>query len=310
MKPAGVLQLVAPGLLLLLCSCVTKEPAVQVKFPVEVPMNPGAGRGDNLVVNLRLANGEELPVIVDTGGPAGEGGLVLDKCLEPQLGKRLGTRKFIAPGIKDTAGIYHAPTVYLANVPLPIGTRVITTDTSRFCSGYPVRGILGMDCLQHYCVQLDFAARKLRLLDPDHPGGDELGQAFPLSFFGGYPVVRDNLVGVRGATSVIDTGCNFDGVLTPKLFRHWTESLGALPVRTGEAPFPNGVLGGNTYTNLYMHGDGQDNLLGQLFLARHLVTLNFPRRVMFLRKLRSRSLAEGNGLFDSFYPVDLRKEKP
>ena len=50
-------------------------------------MNKDAGRGGHLVVTLRLQSGEELPFLVDTGSPM----TVLDKSLEPQLGKCLGT---------------------------------------------------------------------------------------------------------------------------------------------------------------------------------------------------------------------------
>jgi len=53
--------------------------------------------------------------------------------------------------------------------------------------------------------------------------------------------------------------------------------------------FSRGSLGGETYDDLVLHECpmgmwlGQQNLLGLRFLARHLVTLNFPGRTMWLR---------------------------
>src|SRR6267142_6176006 len=77
--------------LLLLCCCATKPdrsafiPASEL--PADVTMNKDAGRGNWLFVTLRLDKDEELRFFVDTGMTL----TVLDKSLEPELGKRLGT---------------------------------------------------------------------------------------------------------------------------------------------------------------------------------------------------------------------------
>jgi hypothetical protein len=292
-----------------LASRATQD-TIHPQLSAETSINPGAGRGDQLVAIFRLADGEQLPVIVDTGASCG---VILDKSLEPKLGKRLGTRKVVWPSGKTIGDIYQAPALYLGDTRLLTGSRVATIDMGRFRVGTPVMGLVGLGCLRHYCVQLDFTARKMRLLDPDHPGGGELGKAFPLSTFfislRRLFAVHENLVGAKDAVSVIDTGCNFDGVLTPKLFQSWTNQWPVSPATTGRrTSFPNGVLGGNSYTNLYLTGDGRFNSLGQLFQARHLVTMNFPKRTMYLQQLSTGSLAEGGDFFDDFYPRDLRKK--
>jgi hypothetical protein len=164
----------------------------------------------------------------------------------------------------------------------------------------PLVGILGMDCLRHYCIQLDFADNKMRFLDPDALKVEDLGQTFPLTQFRGCFMTHDNLVGATGAKMLVDTGCNFDGVLTPKLFQRWTNQI-STALFPDEARFPNAVFGGVAYTNLYLNGDGGENLLGLAFLARNLVTLNFPKRTMYLQRRSTGSLAEGNGFFDDFY---------
>lgn len=47
--------------------------------------------------------------------------------------------------------------------------------------GDSIIGILGMDCLRHYCLQLDFAAGKMRFLDPKQLDVSQLGKPFPLN---------------------------------------------------------------------------------------------------------------------------------
>src|SRR6266516_5504781 len=77
--------------LLLFCSCATTpEPSAIIpasELPPDVTMNKAAGRGNWLFVTLRLESGEALLFFVDTGMSV----TLLDKSLEPKLGKRLGT---------------------------------------------------------------------------------------------------------------------------------------------------------------------------------------------------------------------------
>src|SRR5450759_5959578 len=72
--------------LALLCSCATTpEPSAIIpasELPADVTLNKDAGRGNKLIVTLRLESGEALPFFVDTGA----GGTVFDASLEPRLG--------------------------------------------------------------------------------------------------------------------------------------------------------------------------------------------------------------------------------
>src|SRR5437867_2361095 len=235
----------------LLCSCATApiwfaDDSIRPPLPAETSLNKGAGRGDNLFVTLGLETAEELLFLVDTGSPC----TVLDKSLEPKLGRRLGTTKVKWPGGKGRGSVYRAPKLYLDRTELLTAPRVVTLDLTPLplLPGRPVRGILGMDCLRHYCIHLDFESGKMRFLDPDHPGDENPGKAFPLRILLGSVFTRENLAGVRGEKSQIDTGCNFDGTLKPKL---WQRKL--LEQTTFEtnaaASFPNGVWGGETYTD-------------------------------------------------------------
>jgi hypothetical protein len=278
--------------LLFLCSCATERVSHR-RLPADVTMNKEAGRGGLLFVTLRLEDGEELPFVMDTGAS----GTCFDKSLEPKLGERLGTGPSWRFGLKGDAGIYAAPRLYLGSSLLPMtGTNVATLDLKQLSSdiGSPVLGILGMDVLEHYCLQLDFAANKIRFLDAEHTNKKRRGKPFSLINVGDECFsVRENLAGANGPGSLIDTGCDYDGWLTSTLFQQWTNH--ATLAADGQSRSPNGLLGAETYPNLDLQGldpkllDGDDshmkfNGIGLRFLARHLVTFDFPNRIMYLKR--------------------------
>lgn len=131
---------------------------------VEVPLNRGAGRGDPVLVTVRMEGGEDLTLIADTGVPV----TLLDRSLEPKLGRRFMslTTHYVYGG--GSGGVYRAPRLYLRDFPLPLGGRVGTDDFQRLFPR-PVMGILGMDCLRNLYLQLDCAERKLCVLATQEP---------------------------------------------------------------------------------------------------------------------------------------------
>jgi hypothetical protein len=288
--------------LLFLCSCAT-ENSIRFRLPADVTMNPEAGQGGLLIVTLRLASGEKLPFMVDTGAS----GTGFDKSLEPKLGKRLGIGTAWHFGDKQEGGTYAAPRLYLEGTPLLMpGTNVFTYDFRPVSStaGRPILGVLGMDVLGHFCIQMDFQAGKMRFLDDEHAGKKNWGRPFPLTDIGdGRFSIRENLAGAKNSSSVIDSGCNYDGWLSEPLFQRWTNHT-KLPA-DGEVRFPIGVLGGETYSDVNLRGFGAEALsagdshmvfngIGLRFLARHLVTFDFPKRTMYLKRTDNGSLVDEN----------------
>jgi hypothetical protein len=308
---AGGLCLLAS--VLLLCSCATRPQPSGVtpgpELPPDVGMNKDAGRGGHLIITLRLESGAALPCVVDTGSPM----TILDRSLEPGLGPCLGTETLSNFGTQYEARVYAAPRLYLGNTPLVTDSTVLTCDLPKLMSAEadrPIRGILGMDCLQHYCILLDFRAGKMRFLDPARVKPAQLGRAFPLTFSNAgnghaqwiRPFIRHaGLVGGEDVDLLIDTGANWDSALAPGLFRR---EVRAQKLRENEDaaqdPEPNSislpqcVWNGATYTSIWL-GNGADsadrasgeNLLGLRFLARHFVTFDFPRRTMYLKRTSS-----------------------
>ena len=51
-----------------------------------------------------------------------------------------------------------------------------------------------------------------------------------------------------------------------------------------EAGFPHATFGGEIYDKLIVDA-ANHNFLGLHFLARHVVTLNFPKHTMYLRRI-------------------------
>ena len=306
----AILSILVSVGLVLTSSCSTSrpdaEPVSDAGLPSEVSINSGAGRGDALFVTLRLESGEELPFFVDTGSTC----TCLDRSLEPKLGKCLGTTLMLGYGGTVPMRSWWAPRLFLGHTPIKTGRHVYTLDCPQNASQAGIRtmGILGMDCLRHYCIQLDFAARKMRFLDPEHPGTD-LGRSFPLTssvWSGGASFVRHgSLVVESGSKTLVDTGCNIDGLLVPQLFEGEARQRGAVPVLRVEGGVVKGpepgllscresVWAGETYTDLVIGECGGSwmhrklmggNAIGLRFLARHQVTFNFPKGVMYLKRI-------------------------
>jgi hypothetical protein len=168
----------------------------------------------------------------------------------------------------------------------------MTDDLSQMFPGQSsINGILGMDCLRHYCIQLDFAARKIRFLDPDHLQTDGLGKAFPIANFSGEVSICTNFFGLEKVRFCVDTGCTLDGALKPKLFQqelqkqtavatNVTTTAGGAPVQI--AYFEKVMFDGNVHRHVIISDCPYENMIGLQFLTRYLVTLNFPKQTMYL----------------------------
>lgn len=222
------------------------------------------------MLSLRLERGEVLPFMVDTGSPV----TLLDKSLEGKLGKRFGTMPvWNVSGSKQTSGIFPAIKLFLGNTQLKTGTHIHSYDFQQ----HPM-GILGMDCLRHYCVQMDFEAGRMRFLNSGQMDAAGLGKAFPLTFKNGYPFIeRGGLVG-ESTNLLIDVGCSIDGLMSKG-----TNKFEAVYL-------PESDWDGETYANLFVVAPGNVNALGLRFLARHLVTLDFPNQTLYLKRTSASAL--------------------
>jgi hypothetical protein len=261
-----ILKLRALGIissLLLLCSCAAKPHASAIvaatELPAEVSINKDAGRGNFLYVPLRMEDGEEFQFMLDTGSAA----TTFDKSMEQKLGKRSGKGTSLGWEGSGKVESYAAPKLYLGN------TQLLTSDKV-WVGGSK---ILGMDCLKHYCIQLDFAAGKIRFLNSDHLDTTNWGKAFPLTYWRNIPYIHHaGLLGKSGTNLLIDMGCRTDCLEEKSAIKGIAQIL------------PDCVWGGETYSNLNVAAVENANVLGLNFLARHLVTFDFPKQMMYLKQ--------------------------
>jgi hypothetical protein len=165
--------------LLLLCSRATAA-AIAPILPPPIPINKEAGRGGHLIINLRFQSGQILPCIVDTGSSA----TILDRSCESELGERVSPVIVWTHFGRQEGGIYPAPKLYVGEVALKTYHQVLTYDFKKIpaFARAGVMGILGMDCLQHYCLQLDFQSGWVHFLPLDGSPRVGLGDEFPLTF--------------------------------------------------------------------------------------------------------------------------------
>jgi hypothetical protein len=247
---------------------------------------------------LRIEDGKDLPFLLDTGSAV----TTLNKSLEPKLGKRIEVVNVQYGWLgKRTSNIYLAPKLYLGNTKLMTGKQIWTDDLGQVPGAdTPLMGILGMDCLQHYCLQLNFSSAALSFLDPALLEETNLGQPIPLTVSRGQFFVNENLLGEKRRRTLIDSAEYDDGALSATAFtlgqRNQKVMLRSFG-RDREGIFPQGVLAGETYTNLILKdcslsSNPHMNIIGLRFLARHLVTLNFPKRTMYLRRCQPENLGD------------------
>ncbi|MGA3266648.1 MAG: hypothetical protein ABSE16_07490 [Verrucomicrobiota bacterium] len=293
--------IVAAVCTLVLCSCKTETP-VHPPLATEASFNEDAGLGRHLFVTLSLESGDKLLFVVDTGSPC----TILDKSLEPKLGKCLRTRVihfgFCA---KNGARVYNAPKLYCGHAELVTDDHILTCDLGTIFPDHSVMGILGMDCLKHYCIQLDSAARRMVFLGRNEPTNRNLGRPYPLHMFFGGVWVQGSFFDVNSSGFRLDTGYPTDGALKPRLFLQVLAKNKAVPTTPSQSPkgpapygvqFPKLVFGGQAYHYLMLDDNKMlhNNIIGLRFLMRNFVTLDFPNRMMYLQPRTEHSIDDSN----------------
>lgn len=239
-----------------------------------------------------------LLFIIDTGSPI----TLIDKSFNRLLGKRKGRLNYQAWDLKAKGATYEAPKFFAGETQLLTGSNILTCNLKQFSPDfvYPLVGVLGMDSLQHYCLQVDFSARQIRFLDSLTDQSKMPGKQFPIVFstisqtLPGYFrtfIEHSGLIGGTEANLLIDTGFDLDGAIDPDLLKSPLLFLsGRSPQKmdNGRWYIPETIWDGAAYTNLVVRetlenaaGKG-GSVLGLRFLSRFLVTFDFPNRLLYL----------------------------
>lgn len=287
---------------LLLCSCATQQ-AARRQLPADITISKDAGRGGFVIVPIRLDGRNELPFVVDTGSPI----TIFDKSFEPKLGARLGAGTATNFDLNRDMDIYASPPLYLGGALLKMSGEHVgacNLEDLSASTGRSVMGILGMDCLEHYCIQFDFKAGVLRFLDGDHLDTNGLGKAYHIEFSAEGQddgsvrpfIASGTIVGEQGSHLCIDSGCNIDGGLQQDFFQKAVREQKGDLTKEVHARFASCVWDGRNYTNIFVRTWSNNaeapNLMGLSFLARHLVTYDFPHQTLYLKQTRTGPLPD------------------
>jgi len=253
--------------------------------------------GDELTLPV-IFKGKTYRFVVDTGADH----TIFDKSFRPHLGD---VKDAV---IVDTANgcaeieVFEAPEAFLGTLSLKCVETVGCADLERFrqVSGLDEYGIIGMDFLRRYVVQLDSDGGTVALLKSTPPSA---GSPVLITYDGDAPFVEAKLPELGSRVFLLDTGylsygsgsLPFDdfrllmsrrslkslrGTLFMDLFMKGQHERGTLTqfeigrFRHENLDFSEGRTGTS----------GSAGILGLTFLERYNVTFDFPGHLMYLRK--------------------------
>ncbi len=258
--------------------------------------------GGPLLVPVTI-QGKTHSFILDTGASC----TAYDKALAPLLGAPTGRgRVLLATGV-EMADQYAAPDAAVGKLPLPKGQMVYVTDLSkaRAVGGLDVRGVLGMDFLRHYVVELDHGRGLVTFRQLARP---QSGASVPLFMHQGVPWASVCLPGGQREPFMIDTGelGYSSGSLRTGLVKA-LEAEGKLAPEGGESKFAGAgkrstvrhharlealTFGPVEQRRLLFSWPAQCNTLGLNFWARQVTTFDFPNGMVYLGPPVEHALAD------------------
>jgi len=251
--------------------------------------------GDPILLPVRF-KGKEYSFIPDTG-------LTLtgfDTSFRQSLGKAKGTKIVLTPGGPTRVELFDAPVAFLGPFNMQECGHVICADSGMLTfvssiEGRKISGCVGMNFLMNHVIQIDFDKGKLLFLEPTTGKRPDLGEELAIKYNPqGIPQISGNILGDIKVDFMIDTGANTTGALDSKIFKN---ILAKKQMKTSETLFAtlagtmrrrrarmSKISGGPfEYQNL-IFAEGNGSQLGLLFLARHIVTFDFPNSKVYLKK--------------------------
>jgi hypothetical protein len=251
-----------------------------------------AGGGDPILLPVKYREKEYL-FLFDTGSSH----TVFDTSFRHELGEVKSVKKGLTPGNPILAEFFNAPEAFLGPLDLKESGDIACLDLNIFKSvlGKNVRGIIGMKFLRNYVVRIDFDKGMLSFLQPieeQHPDwGIDLAMKYDSL---GWPQITGLVLDDIEVDFVIDTGANSSGGLAGNIFE---KTLSENKLKTSEILFAtaSGIIrkremrikslsvGSLNYTDI-IFGEANMSHLGLSFLSRHVVTFDFPKARMYLKK--------------------------
>lgn len=248
--------------------------------------------GDPILLPVRFKGKEHL-FALDTGSSH----TVFDISFKHQLGKAKRIEKGFTAGGPMKAEFFDAPVAFLGPFNMQECGKVACIDLHMFSlmGGRKISGIVGLNFLRDYVVQIDFDKGSLLFLESTmgRPGlGEELASYY--DSLGVLRIVADIGDGIK-VGFIIDTGYMSTGAIDRRIFEkivldgriRTSESLfetAAGTIRQREARIGNFSMGSFEYKDLILSESNRLCCLGLSFLSRHIVTFDFPNGKVYFKK--------------------------
>ncbi len=231
--------------------------------------------------------------LLDTGCT----GTVFDLSFRPLLGRPKRAMGMSSPGNPLVVQAFAAPRAFVGPFDLADCNEVVCANLKSFTPilGREVHGILGMDILRTHVVQIDFDQGRIAFLDDGREGHSDWGWELPITFNQmKMPQIKVVVGDQPEQDFTIDTGAGGSGAVTKDLFERLLAkgdsrtadtavATGAGVIHSRDVRSGRATVGPLEYQGL-IFTEGNSNRLGLDFLSRHVVTFDFPRRRLYLKK--------------------------
>jgi len=248
--------------------------------------------GDPILLPVTF-EGKEYLFVLDTGCSHTS----FDTSLRHELGDVKKVERGLTAGNPIMVEVFDAPEVFLGPLNLQDSGQVSCFDLKMpsLINGRKISGIIGMNFLRKYVLQIDFDKGMLSFLQPPQKQHSRWGNELSISYNPlGIPQITANILDGIKVDFDIDTAGNSTGGLNSNIFKQilsekelkTSEILFATAsgvIRSREARISNLSVESFEYQEL-IFSEANWSYLGLSFLSRHIVTFDFPNSRMYLEK--------------------------
>lgn len=238
--------------------------------------------------------GKEYLFFLDTGASV----TTFDNSLkEESVQPRRTDGTLLTAGLPMTAELFDAPEAFLGPFNLKDCGVITYVDLKMLSSvlGKEFSGIIGMNFLKNYVIQMDFDEGKLLFLESASKSSPDLVEVLEIEYHPiGVPFISGIVLDSIKVDFVIDTGDISTGGLHRLIFkkiiaenqirtsRVMAQTAGGM-IHSRVARIASFSIGTFNYKNLIFE-EGNFSRLGLSFLSRHIVTIDFPNSKIYLKK--------------------------
>jgi hypothetical protein len=263
--------------------------------------------GNQIILPVNF-KGSEYWFLLDTGSSF----TIFDSSFRYDLGEPTGKIIIRTPRNEMTADMYNAPQAMFGEINMKscAGVLCLDLEQSGYADGKKIKGIIGMNFLRKYMLQIDFDTDMLYIFMPVQGEQLKWGQSCDLTFpTGGLPHVKGMVFFDIPVEFLVDTGHSGTGSLEEKVFQQILSQKKAKTIeatfitmggtiKEREARINDLAIGELRYRDL-IFSELDSSILGLEFLARHNVIFDFLNKRMYLeegRDYRKRDERDMSGL--------------